>query len=67
MTLGTDDKKVTLTDYLATVALLTELYGKISDKRDELTALINSRDATASTLSGYNTRALSAKSFARVL
>ncbi len=60
MTLGKDDGKVALKDYQASIKAVTDLNDEISDLRSQLTGLINSRDDAASTLSGYNTRALSA-------
>ena len=60
LTLGKDDEKVALKDFQASVKALTDFNDEISDVRNQLTALINDRDTAAATLSGYNTRALSA-------
>ena len=60
LTLGKDDEKVALKDYQASVKAVSDFNDEISDVRTQLTGLINSRDAAAATLSGYNTRALSA-------
>ena len=60
MTLGKDDQKVALKDYQVSIKTVTDLNDEISDLRNQLTGLINNRDDAAGTLSGYNTRALSA-------
>ena len=39
---------------------MNDFNDEISDLRDQLAGLVNSRDAAATVLSGYNTRALSA-------
>jgi uncharacterized protein with von Willebrand factor type A (vWA) domain len=60
LTLGKDDDKVALKDYQASVKALTDFNDEIDEVRNHLTELLNSRDAAAATVSGLNTRALSA-------
>jgi len=60
LTLGKDEQKVALKDYQASIKAVTDLNDEISELRSQLSGLMNNRDTAASTLSGYNTRALSA-------
>jgi hypothetical protein len=60
MTLGKDPEKVALQDYQASIKAVEDLNRQIDDLRHQLSGLIDDRDDAALTLSGYNTRALSA-------
>ena len=60
MTLGKDPEKVALKDYQASIKAVTDFNDQIDELRHQLGGLIDERDGAALTLSGYNTRALSA-------
>jgi len=58
--LGKGADIVALADYQASIKAVNDLNTKIEDLRHQLNGLLDDRDDAALTLSGYNTRALSA-------
>jgi len=60
MKLGKDKDTVALADYQASIKAVNDLNTQIEDLRHQLNGLLDDRDDAAITLSGYNTRALSA-------
>ena len=58
--LGKGADTVALADYQASIKAVNDLNSEIEDLRHQLNGLLDDRDDAASTLSGYNTRALSA-------
>ena len=58
--LGKGADTVALTDYQASIKAVNDLNTQIEDLRHQLNGLLDDRDDAAITLSGYNTRALSA-------
>ncbi len=58
--LGKGADIVALADYQASIKAVNDLNTQIEDLRHQLNGLLDDRDDAAITLSGYNTRALSA-------
>ena len=58
--LGKAADTIALADYQASIKAVNDLNTQIEDLRHQLNGLLDDRDDAALTLSGYNTRALSA-------
>ena len=58
--LGKGTDTVALADYQSSIKAVNDLNTQIEDLRHQLNGLLDKRDDAAITLSGYNTRALSA-------